>query len=330
MPFHKGIGKMVFRCILLALLSSACATPLDAPTEPGFGVYLLKETTPELAAALGLRHLQGVVVSEVLENSAADIAGLRRGDVILEFDGVAVVDWVEFAILVRETPTGRAVVLKIFREEEPHRVHAIMGENARDYAKRQLGVEGELLDFASTLAESGARRHKERDYSLAEERYREALDIIDEELSGHITREDEQWIASLVSHLGLLYYDQENLEAAEPLLVRALEMYENLGNEQHIATALYNLASLNLAIDNVEAAQQLAERSLKIYARLRELHNSSNEELTIDEITALLVQIYRAKGDHATADRIEQGMGAGDGKREDEVLEPACAKVPGC
>ena len=51
---------------------------------------IMQNLTPELASAFGLDMHQGVVISQVVENSAASKAGLKAGDVVAEINGVAV------------------------------------------------------------------------------------------------------------------------------------------------------------------------------------------------------------------------------------------------
>jgi len=51
---------------------------------------IMQNLTPELAGAFGLDVHQGVVISQVVENSAASKAGLKAGDVVAEINGVPV------------------------------------------------------------------------------------------------------------------------------------------------------------------------------------------------------------------------------------------------
>jgi len=51
---------------------------------------IMQNLTPELARAFGLDMHQGVVISQVIDDSAADKAGLKAGDVVSEINGVAV------------------------------------------------------------------------------------------------------------------------------------------------------------------------------------------------------------------------------------------------
>jgi serine protease Do len=71
-------------------------------------------------SAIGVRIQEadagGVLVDEVEEESPAEKAGIRRGDIIVEFDGERVRGARHFARLVQETPDGRSVKATIVRE----------------------------------------------------------------------------------------------------------------------------------------------------------------------------------------------------------------------
>jgi serine protease Do len=78
------------------------------------GVHL-SEVTHESARELKLPGEYGAVVVAVEDNSPAAKAGLARNDVILEFNGERVWSVAQFERVVRETPPGRAVTIKIIR-----------------------------------------------------------------------------------------------------------------------------------------------------------------------------------------------------------------------
>jgi serine protease Do len=58
----------------------------------------------------------GAVVEEVSDDSAADAGGIRRGDIIVEFDGERVRSARQFTRLVQETAEGRKVSAVVVRE----------------------------------------------------------------------------------------------------------------------------------------------------------------------------------------------------------------------
>ncbi len=82
------------------------------------GSYLgvgLGEIDQARAKNLGLPEPSGVEVTNIDRKGPAEAAGIQRGDVILEFNGQKVMGVEHFVRLVRETPVGRKVAMKIFR-----------------------------------------------------------------------------------------------------------------------------------------------------------------------------------------------------------------------
>jgi serine protease Do len=71
-----------------------------------------------------------LVVTLVSPGSPADVAGLRSGDAITEFEGQKVEGLVQFQRLVRETPPGRTVRLRIQRNGALQVLSARMGSSA--------------------------------------------------------------------------------------------------------------------------------------------------------------------------------------------------------
>jgi serine protease Do len=58
----------------------------------------------------------GVIIEEVAEDSPASRAGLKKGDVVLEFDGERVRGVRHFTRLVQETPAGRKIQTSVMRD----------------------------------------------------------------------------------------------------------------------------------------------------------------------------------------------------------------------
>jgi serine protease Do len=85
---------------------------LDGRTFLGVAVL---EIDTERSKALKLKDEYGVEVTRVEDDSPAAKAGLRVGDVVLEYNGQRVEGTEQFVRLVRETPAGRAVKLLISR-----------------------------------------------------------------------------------------------------------------------------------------------------------------------------------------------------------------------
>ncbi len=82
------------------------------------GSYLgvsLAEIDNKRAAELKLKEAYGVEITRVEEGSPAEKAGLKAGDVVLEYNGERVEGMEELGRRVRETPAGRDVKLLVSR-----------------------------------------------------------------------------------------------------------------------------------------------------------------------------------------------------------------------
>lgn len=79
------------------------------------------------ARELNIRDVHGVEITRVDEESAAAKAGLKVGDVILEYNGQRVEGTEQFVRLVRETPAGRQVNLIVSRAGADVSVPLVMG-----------------------------------------------------------------------------------------------------------------------------------------------------------------------------------------------------------
>lgn len=76
----------------------------------------LSDVTAERAKELKLPSVAGAIVQSVQKDSPATKAGIEADDVIVEFDGVHVRSSAELRRLIRETPVGRKVAIKILRD----------------------------------------------------------------------------------------------------------------------------------------------------------------------------------------------------------------------
>ena len=77
---------------------------------------VIQEIDEDLAKSFGLKKAEGVLISEVAENSPAKKAGLKSGDIILKMDGHNVVDIGELRNKIALTPPGSKVTFDILRE----------------------------------------------------------------------------------------------------------------------------------------------------------------------------------------------------------------------
>ena len=78
----------------------------------------ITDVTPKIARQWGIPFNTGVVIRQVISNSAADLAGLKVDDIILEFAGTPVGDTRELQTLVERKPAGSEQQLRLLREGE--------------------------------------------------------------------------------------------------------------------------------------------------------------------------------------------------------------------
>ena len=76
---------------------------------------------------LGLARFEGAKLSQVTLGGPADHAGLRRGDVVVEFDGKSVSTWQSLPRIVARTKPNSLVLVKYYREKRLNSVYIRIG-----------------------------------------------------------------------------------------------------------------------------------------------------------------------------------------------------------
>jgi C-terminal processing protease CtpA/Prc len=100
----------------------------ERSTKQGWlGVYV-QEITEEIREAMDLKSEEGVLVRDVVEDSPAEKAGIKKGDVILVFNQEKVDDPEHLIGLVRKTSPGNEVELLIVRDGKEKTLIITMGE----------------------------------------------------------------------------------------------------------------------------------------------------------------------------------------------------------
>jgi serine protease Do len=82
----------------------------------GWMGVMIQEITPELKDKLELQDERGALVANVTEGGPADKAGIKRGDVIVSYDGKDIEKMQDLPFLVASTPVGREVSVTVVRE----------------------------------------------------------------------------------------------------------------------------------------------------------------------------------------------------------------------
>jgi serine protease Do len=109
----------------------------------GYLGVLIQPIEPEMAEMLGLDDTKGALVSKVEPGSPADKAGLKSGDVIVEFDGTPIEKMEELPRRVANSPVGEDAEVVALRKGERKTFEVKLGEleSATEVAKAEGGGE---------------------------------------------------------------------------------------------------------------------------------------------------------------------------------------------
>ena len=87
-------------------------------TKRGWLGVRIQNVTKEIADVEELGKPRGALVASVAENSPSDKAGVKAGDIILEFNGEKINEMKELPIIVARTEVGKKVKVKIWRNKK--------------------------------------------------------------------------------------------------------------------------------------------------------------------------------------------------------------------
>ena len=87
-------------------------------TKRGWLGVRIQDVTKEIAEVENLKKPRGALVASVAENSPSAKAGVKAGDIILEFDGEKIKEMKELPIIVARTEVGKKVEVKIWRNKK--------------------------------------------------------------------------------------------------------------------------------------------------------------------------------------------------------------------
>lgn len=156
---YMGIG--------FAVPSNMAKSVMDSLVKEGkvtrgwLGVYI-QDITPELAKQFKLGTNTGALVSDVMEGSPADRAGLQRGDVILQYNGKEVENNSHLRNLVAQTTVGKTIDVKIIRDGRTESVKVVIGELPAEVAKGETGEGGSGGIFQGVKVQGLTSEFRER------------------------------------------------------------------------------------------------------------------------------------------------------------------------
>src|SRR5574340_414055 len=139
---YQGIG--------FAIPSNMVRTVMDSLIKSGKVVrgwvgISIQAITPELAKQFNLKDEVGALVGDIVENSPAEKAGLKRGDVIVEYDGKKIAEPNSLRNMVANTSPGEVHQMKVLREGKTVTVKLTVGELRSEEHTSELQSPKELV-----------------------------------------------------------------------------------------------------------------------------------------------------------------------------------------
>ncbi len=111
-------------------------------TKRGWLGVRIQEVTKEIADVEKLKKPEGALVASVGQNSPADKAGIKAGDIILEFDGKKIDTMRTLPKVVANTKVGKSVQLKIWRNKKSISKRLILGrlESSEEFKEKKTKI----------------------------------------------------------------------------------------------------------------------------------------------------------------------------------------------
>jgi Do/DeqQ family serine protease len=100
----------------------------------------IQTLTPDIAESMDLGSAQGALVSQVVDGSAAEKAGIKAGDIITAINGKPVKDASGLRNSIGLLRIGERVDIALLRDGKPRRVTAVIGERDAAAEARAAGV----------------------------------------------------------------------------------------------------------------------------------------------------------------------------------------------
>jgi serine protease Do len=126
-PPATSLAQDSAQSALDALDSALESLSKDKTAKPWLGVQI-QDFDKKTAKSMGIDAAKGSLVTSVVPGSPADKAGIKTGDVILEFNGEAVIDALDFANKVKAILPGAKIDLTLLRPAKPFTASVVLGQ----------------------------------------------------------------------------------------------------------------------------------------------------------------------------------------------------------
>ncbi|MEN3953157.1 DegQ family serine endoprotease [Iodidimonas sp. SYSU 1G8] len=101
----------------------------------------IQQVDQAIADSLGLKEAKGAMITNVVEGDPAEKAGIKSGDVILQFDGKEIADTRALLRAVADTPAGQKTPVIVWRDGARKTLSVEVGQMQPDDEKPAAGTE---------------------------------------------------------------------------------------------------------------------------------------------------------------------------------------------
>lgn len=119
---------------------------------------IMQNLTPELSEAFGLHQQQGVVISQVIEDTAAEEAGLQVGDVVVSINGAPVKSASAMRNMVGLLRVGDEMKITVIREGKRKKMTAVI-RDAKDLSVSGTRINQRLAGATIEEKEKGGKTY---------------------------------------------------------------------------------------------------------------------------------------------------------------------------
>ncbi len=135
---YMGIGFAVPSDMVKSVVSSLLK---GGKVVRGWLGISIQEVTPQLAQEFGLKESKGALISDVLEDSPAESAGLKRGDIVVELNGQPIETASQLRNHVAQLGVGTRARVQVIRSGKEKNIEIKIEAQPKEIA--QAGEEGE-------------------------------------------------------------------------------------------------------------------------------------------------------------------------------------------
>jgi len=157
---YMGIGFAIPSNLIHQIIGDLIKTGSIAR---GFIGVTLQPINQDLAQAFGLTKVEGAIISDVSKNSPAEKAGIKQGDIVLEYNNKNVENIAALRNAIALMKPESEISLKIVRNGNPLMIALKLGTNPEDKPSSSASKEGDFgLEF-ETLSPEIAKKLGYRD-----------------------------------------------------------------------------------------------------------------------------------------------------------------------